>query len=67
MPFDDEAVDVPVGCTFDLFIKDEIEAEEEEKKATDESEASDSTCLLLIKSTCYKSFTIKVDTALTTQ
>lgn len=46
MAFDDEIVDVAVGCTFELFIQ--------EDNATTE-------CQLMIKSTCYKSFVILAD------
>lgn len=45
MAFDDETVDVAVGCTFDLYIQ----------------QNSANECLLLIKSTCYKTFVILAD------
>ena len=52
MPFDDEIVDVAVGCTLDLFIK--------------ESSSPDS-CQLIIKSTCFKNFTMVADLNETTE
>jgi len=49
MAFDDEQVDVEVGCTLDLFVREPNE------------------CQLIIKSTCYKSFTILADLDATVQ
>ena len=46
MTFDDEEVDIAVGCTFDLFIK--------EPEGSERSQ-------LIFKSTCYKSFTLIAD------
>ena len=43
MGLDDETVDIPVGFTLDLFIREPEQ------------------CKLIIKSTCYKSFTIVAD------
>ena len=51
MPFDDEKVDVAVGCTFDLFVQ-------EDNVGT--------SCQLLIKSTCFGSFVILADLEQTT-
>ena len=51
MPFDDEKVDVPVGCTFDLFVQEDNFG---------------SSCQLLIKSTCFESFVILADLEQTT-
>lgn len=53
MAFDDEIVDIAVGCTLDLFLK--------------ESSSPDSCCQLIIKSTCFKNFTLVADLNETTE
>jgi len=52
MPFDDEKVDIAVGCTLDLFIRES---------------SPDISCQLIIKSTCFKNFTLIADLDETTE
>ena len=52
MTFDDEQVDVAVGCTIDLFVAD--------------AELPEGSCMICIKSTCFKSFVIIADLGQTT-
>lgn len=50
MPFDDEKEDIDVGCTLDLFLR-----------SNNDTNQSTGSCQLIIKSTCFKSFTIFAD------